>query len=57
MYFLPHATYSVGPKVSPMEIQEDPESALFRRLTNMRPREMLPIKPGRILVAVYGDNW
>ena len=31
---------------------------LFRRLESMAPREkLLQLKPGQILLAVYGNNW
>lgn len=39
--------------------QDRPEAALFKRLANMAPRELPvePLRPGRYVVAVYGDNW
>lgn len=31
---------------------------LFRRLESMAPRKKaLQLKPGQVLLAVYGDNW
>ncbi|KAK9826758.1 hypothetical protein WJX81_006391 [Elliptochloris bilobata] len=59
LFFLGFDTYNVGPKVSPLELQDRPEAALFKRLANMAPRELPvePLRPGRYVVAVYGDNW
>jgi len=30
---------------------------LFKRLDSMQARDHVQLRPGRILVAVYGDNW
>ena len=57
LFFLPFATYSVGPKPSPLETADGgPEAVLFKRLQGLRRREQVSLKPGRIMVAVYGDN-
>eukprot|EP00891_Asterochloris_glomerata_P001879 jgi/Astpho2/1879/e_gw1.00038.140.1_t len=58
LFFLPFATYSVGPKPSPLETADGgPEAVLFKRLQGLRQREQVSLKPGRIMVAVYGDNY
>lgn len=33
------------------------EALLFRRLEGAQKRSKLDLKPGPLLVAVYGDNW
>ena len=45
--------------LQPPGAQDRPEAALFKRLANMAPRELPvePLRPGRYIVAVYGDNW
>ncbi len=30
---------------------------LFKRLQGVKQRESVPLKPGPLLIAVYGDNW
>ena len=58
LYFLHCNTYHIAPKPTQLEIAEYPENALFRRLESMQPREKpLQLEPGKILLAVYGDNW
>lgn len=58
LYFLHCNTHHIAPKPTQLEIAEYPENALFRRLESMAPREKpLQLKPGQILLAVYGDNW
>lgn len=57
LYFLPFETMSVGPRPSPLEVAEDPEAVLFRRLEGLRERDTASLTPGRLLIAVYGDNW
>ena len=58
LYFLQCETYHIGPKPSPLDTADYPENLLFRRLDSMAPREKpLELKPGRLLLAVYGDNW
>ena len=47
----------MGPKPSALETGSDPEAALFKRLDSLQARDHVPLRPGRILVAVYGDNW
>lgn len=44
------------PKPSPLENAEDPEGILFKRLDSLEPREAVTLKPGTLLIAVYGDN-
>ena len=57
LYFLHIKTCDVGPVPSVMELGGVPEAALFRRLDKLKEREVPNIKPGRLLLAVYGDNW
>lgn len=58
LYFLHCNTYHIAPRLTQLEIAEYPENALFRRLESMQPREKpLQLKPGQLLLAVYGDNW
>ena len=47
----------MGPKPSALETGSDPEAMLFKRLDSMQARDHVQLRPGRILVAVYGDNW
>lgn len=55
---MPFDTYHVGNSVV-----EDPEEAdemeytLFARLRGMKRRDNMVLKPGKYIVAVYGDNW
>lgn len=58
LFFMPFDTYHVGNSVV-----EDPEEAdemeytLFARLRGMKRRDNMVLKPGKYIVAVYGDNW
>lgn len=56
LFFLEAKMYRVGPKPV-LEMAKNPESQLFLRLEAMAPRERISIHPGRLLVAVYNDNW
>ena len=57
LYFFPFLTCRMGPKPSALETRSDPEAALFKRLDSLQARDHVQLRPGRILVAVYGDNW
>eukprot|EP00873_Tetraselmis_striata_P004362 jgi/Tetstr1/424626/TSEL_015148.t1 len=57
LFFLQFDTYSLGPKPSPLEVADDPEAALFRRLESLRKRETSSLQPGTHVFAIYGDNW
>lgn len=57
LYFFPFLTCRMGPKPSTLASASDPESMLFNRLEGLQARDHVPVRPGRILVAVYGDNW
>ena len=59
LYFLHCDTFRVGPKPTPLETADFPENGLFRRLDTMAPREkpVASLRPGVLLLAVYGDNW
>ena len=57
LYCLRCPTHSVGPKLSALETAENPEAQLFKRLDSLAQRETLMLHPGRLLVAIYGDNW
>lgn len=50
-------THSMGPRLTTLETADNPENQLFRRLDSMAQREPLRVKPGTLLLAVYGDNW
>lgn len=57
LYMFPWQTCSIGPKPSALETANNPEAQLFQHLESMQPREAIVVHPGRLLVAVYGDNW
>ncbi|BDA43789.1 probable chaperone protein DnaJ at N-terminal half [Coccomyxa sp. Obi] len=58
LYFLQCETYHIGPRPSPLDTADYPENILFKRLESMQPREKpLTLRPGKLLLAVYGDNW
>ena len=57
LYFLHCKTCEVGPPPSVIDLNGVPEAALFRRLDRLAEREAPNIKPGKLLIAVYGDNW
>ena len=48
--------YQVGHKPL-LEVASNPEAQLFLRLESLVPREQLHVKPGRLVIAMYGDNW
>ncbi|KAK9812032.1 hypothetical protein WJX73_010432 [Symbiochloris irregularis] len=50
-------THSMGPRLTTLETADNPENQLFRRLDSMTQREPLRVRPGTLLLAVYGDNW
>ena len=50
-------TVDVGASPGILELQGAPENALFRRLDNCKERKSPQVKPGNLLIAVYGDNW
>ena len=56
-YCLTCPTHRVGSKLSTLETADHPEAQLFRRLDSLSQREPLLLRPGRLLLAVYGDNW
>lgn len=57
LYCLRCPTHRVGPRLSTLETANHPEAQLFRRLDSLTQREPLTLQPGRLLLAVYGDNW
>ena len=57
LYFFPFLTCHMGPKPSVMDTSKDPEAILFKRLDGLQAREHVQLRPGKVLVAVYGDNW
>ena len=57
VYCLRCTTHHVGPRLTTLETADNPEAQLFRRLDSMTLREPLHLQPGRLLLAVYGDNW
>lgn len=54
---LPFDTATIGPLGSPLETGGDVEALLFKRLEGAQKRPKQSLKPGPLLVAVYGDNW
>lgn len=54
---LPFETATIGPVCSPIETGGDVPALLFKRLEGAQKRPKQPLKPGPLLVAVYGDNW
>lgn len=54
---LPFDTATIGPVGSPLETGGDVQELLFRRLDGAQKRPEQSLKPGPLLVAVYGDNW
>jgi hypothetical protein len=58
LYFLQSETYHIGPKPTPLETASYPEDLLFRRLDSMAPRQKPgELRPGQLLLGVYGNNW
>ena len=58
LYFMHTRTYHLGPKLSRGDaIKLSPESQTFQRLDSLAPREHIAIRPGKLLFAVYNDNW
>ncbi|EIE19270.1 DnaJ-domain-containing protein [Coccomyxa subellipsoidea C-169] len=58
LYFLQCETYHIGPRPSALDTADYPENMLFKRLESMQPREKpLQLRAGKLLLAVYGDNW
>ena len=57
LYFFPFLTCHMGPKPPVMDTSKDPEAILFKRLDGLQAREHVQLRPGKVLVAVYGDNW
>ena len=57
VYCLQCPTHKVGPRLTALETAESPEDQLFKRLESMAEREPLNLRPGTLLLAVYGDNW
>lgn len=50
-------TYVIQPAAGGPEAKANVENQLFQRLDTMFPREHVRVRPGKILVAVYNDNW
>ncbi|KAK9820520.1 hypothetical protein WJX72_011236 [[Myrmecia] bisecta] len=57
LYFLQFATYGLGAKPTPLDTANDPEAVLFKRLDSLQQREMVTLKPGKLVIGVYGDNF
>lgn len=58
LYFTHDKTYKLGPKLSRGDaIKVAPEDLTFQRLDSMSPREHIDVRPGKLLVGVYNDNW
>ncbi|KAK3271131.1 hypothetical protein CYMTET_20493 [Cymbomonas tetramitiformis] len=56
-YLLNYDTHRMEPPPSVIQLGDDPDSALFRRLDGMKLRETKAISKGTHIFAVYGDNW
>lgn len=57
LFFLHDRTYAIGPGKGGPEAKMNTENQLFQKLDTMAPREHISIQPGKMMVAVYNDNW
>jgi len=58
LFFTQDRTYHLGSKPSRGDaIKQTPESLIFQRLDSLAPREHIDVRPGKLLLAVYNDNW
>ncbi|XP_010551251.1 PREDICTED: chaperone protein dnaJ 15 [Tarenaya hassleriana] len=57
MYFLHFQVYRMDSTLNALAIAKDPESAFFKRLEGLQPCEVLELKAGTHIFAVYGDNF
>lgn len=57
LFFSETKTYIIGPKKGGPEAKLNAENQLFQRLDTMLPREHIKVQPGKLVFAVYNDNW
>ncbi|KAK1390013.1 chaperone protein dnaJ 15 [Heracleum sosnowskyi] len=57
MYFLHFQVYKMDSTVNALAIAKDPEAVFFKRLEGLQPCEVLELKAGTHVFAVYGDNF
>lgn len=57
LYFFNFDTYTIPPKLLNPEHLDELDATLFKKLENMKQRETVKLRPGKIVIAVYGDNW
>ncbi|KAK7306913.1 hypothetical protein VNO77_39541 [Canavalia gladiata] len=57
MYFLHFQVYRMDSTVNALAMAKDPEAAFFKRLEGLQPCEVLELKSGTHIFAVYGDNF
>ncbi|KAI3453048.1 hypothetical protein Pfo_009711 [Paulownia fortunei] len=57
MYFLHFQVYRMDSTVNALAMAKDPEAAFFKRLEGLQPCEVLELKAGSHIFAVYGDNF
>ncbi|KAJ4709910.1 Chaperone protein dnaJ 15 [Melia azedarach] len=57
MYFLHFQVYRMDSTVNALAMAKDPEAAFFKRLEGLQPCEVLELKAGTHIFAVYGDNF
>ncbi len=58
LFFTQDRTYHLGAKPRRGDaIKQTPESLIFQRLDSLAPREHIDVRPGKLLLAVYNDNW
>lgn len=57
LFFLHDRTYAIAPGKGGPEAKMNAENQLFHKLDTMAPREHISIQPGKMMVAVYNDNW
>ncbi|KAG8382874.1 hypothetical protein BUALT_Bualt05G0124700 [Buddleja alternifolia] len=57
MYFLHFQVYRMDSTVNALAMAKDPEAAFFKRLEGLQPCEVMELKAGTHIFAVYGDNF
>ncbi|KAH7426840.1 hypothetical protein KP509_10G019600 [Ceratopteris richardii] len=57
MYFLHFQVYRLDTTVNAMAMAKDPDTAFFKRLEGLEPCEVVSLKGGTHVFAVYGDNF
>ncbi|EFJ30011.1 hypothetical protein SELMODRAFT_170493 [Selaginella moellendorffii] len=57
MYFLHFQVYRLDTTMNALAMARDPDTAFFRRLEGLQPCEVLGLRAGSHVFAVYGDNF